>query len=64
MDNCKSLVPVGEDEPIAIVVGAFAHGSVKADYAEELVSISKYPLSAALACCKVVNAFEEVWGIS
>lgn len=62
VDNCRTLVPKDE-EPIAIVVGAFAHGVVKADYAEDLISISKYPLSAALACSKLCNAFEEVWGI-
>ncbi|KAI9559588.1 hypothetical protein GHT06_013593 [Daphnia sinensis] len=36
------------DEPIAIVVE---------------ISISQYPLSAALTCSKLCSAFEEVWGI-
>jgi len=36
---------------------------VDADYVEETVSFSQYPLSAALACTKIVSAFEESWGI-
>ncbi|KAJ6636007.1 Ribosomal RNA small subunit methyltransferase NEP1 [Pseudolycoriella hygida] len=60
--TCKELVPK-EEEPIALVVGAFAHGNVNVDYTEGAFSISNYPLSAALACSKLCNAFEEVWGI-
>lgn len=58
----RDLVPSSE-EPIAIAVGAMAHGKVSVDYSEEEVSISQYPLSAALACAKLCNAFEEVWGV-
>ncbi|KAJ8869601.1 hypothetical protein PR048_028594 [Dryococelus australis] len=59
--NPRELVPV--DEPIAIVVGAMAHGQVKVDYTEEVVSLSNYPLSGALTCSKLCSAFEDVWGI-
>lgn len=59
----KELVPTVE-EPIALVIGAFAHGNVDVDYTEGSFSISSYPLSAALACSKLCNAFEEVWGIN
>ncbi len=62
LTTCKGLVPK-EEEPIALVVGAFAHGNVSTDYTEGEFSISNYPLSAALACSKLCNAFEEVWGI-
>lgn len=58
----KELVPA-EEEPIALVIGAFAHGNVSTDYTEGSFSISNYPLSAALACSKLCNAFEEAWGI-
>lgn len=58
----KELVPA-EEEPIALVIGAFAHGNVNTDYTEGAFSISKYPLSAALACTKLCSAFEEAWGI-
>lgn len=54
---------VSGDEPVAIVVGAMAHGQVKTDYIEDTVSISNYPLSAALTCSKLCSSFEEVWGI-
>lgn len=52
-----------EEEPIVLVVGAFAHGVLKTDYTEGLFSISNYPLSAAIACSKLCSAFEEVWGV-
>lgn len=59
---CKDLVPT-EEEPVAIVVGAFAHGQLKLDYTEGDFSISNYPLSAAITCSKLCNAFEEAWRI-
>jgi len=52
-----------EEEPVVLVVGAFAHGVLKCDYTEDLISISNYPLSAAIACSKLCNAFEDVWNI-
>lgn len=60
--KCSDLVPETED-PIVIVVGAMAHGSLNTDYTEETVSISNYPLSAALTCTKLCSAFEEAWGV-
>ena len=36
---------------------------IDTDYTEETYSISNYPLSAALTCAKLCNAFEEKWGI-
>lgn len=36
---------------------------VEVDYVEREVSISGYPLSAALTCAKVCSAFEQAWGI-
>ncbi|PRD24498.1 UNVERIFIED_CONTAM: Ribosomal RNA small subunit methyltransferase NEP1 [Trichonephila clavipes] len=59
--NARELVP--QDNPIVIVIGAMAHGQVDANYTEETVAISQYPLSAALTCSKLCSAFEEVWGI-
>ena len=58
----SSLVPE-TDEPICIVVGAIAKGAIVTDYTEENTSISNYPLSAALTCSKVCDAFEQAWGI-
>lgn len=61
--SCKDLVPANENEPIALVIGAFAHGNLNCDYTEGTFSISNYPLSAAIACSKLCTAFEEAWGI-
>ncbi|XP_044535428.1 ribosomal RNA small subunit methyltransferase NEP1 isoform X2 [Gracilinanus agilis] len=36
---------------------------INVDYTEKMVSISNYPLSAALTCAKLTTAFEEAWGI-
>lgn len=68
LSNIRDIVPKKneegeEEEPIVLVVGAFAHGVLKSDYTEGLFSISNYPLSGAIACCKLCSAFEEVWGI-
>lgn len=60
--NCRELVPTTE-EPIAVVVGAMARGNVNVDYTEDTISISNYPLSAALTCTKLCSAFEESWNI-
>lgn len=61
--NCRELVPT-EEKPLALVVGAFAHGNLNCDYTEDTISISNYPLSAALTIAKLCSAFEEVWGIA
>lgn len=61
VSDVRQLVP--SSDPIVFVVGAFAHGQVKVEYTEKMVSISNYPLSAALTCAKVTTAFEEVWGV-
>jgi len=36
---------------------------VNPEYVESSVSISNYPLSAALVCAKLCCGFEEVWGV-
>jgi rRNA small subunit pseudouridine methyltransferase Nep1 len=60
--NCRELVPAKE-EAIVLVIGAFAHGHLNLDYTEDSISISNYPLSAALTCAKLCSAFEEVWKV-
>ncbi|XP_072106323.1 ribosomal RNA small subunit methyltransferase NEP1 [Mobula birostris] len=59
--QAASLVP--EADAAVLVVGSFAHGSIDVDYTERQVSISNYPLSAALTCSKICNAFEAAWGV-
>ncbi|KAK4882931.1 hypothetical protein RN001_006250 [Aquatica leii] len=60
--KCKELVP-DDEAPIVFVVGAMAHGKLNTDYTEDTVSISNYPLSAALTCTKLCSAFEDAWGV-
>lgn len=60
--KCKDLVPEGA-VPIVYVVGAMARGSIEVEYTEDTVSISNYPLSAALTCTKLCSAFEDSWGV-
>merc|ERR1719483_740793 len=59
--DVKDHVP--KDGPAVFVIGAMAHGAIDPDYTDASYSISNYPLSAAITCAKVCNAFEEVWGI-
>jgi len=63
--HASKLVPEGEhsEDPIVLVVGAIAKGAISVDYTEEDVSISNYPLSGALACSKLCDAFEQAWNI-
>lgn len=63
LTKCSDLVPKNE-EPIAVVIGALARGSINVDYIEETVSISNYPLSAALTCTKFCSAFEDAWNVT
>ncbi|XP_028910005.1 ribosomal RNA small subunit methyltransferase NEP1 [Ornithorhynchus anatinus] len=61
VSDARRLAPAAD--PIVFVVGAFAHGALDVDYTEKTVSLSNYPLSAALTCAKLTTAFEEAWGV-
>lgn len=54
---------LSEERPVVFVIGAIAKGSIDPDYAENCISFSSYPLSAALSCAKLCTAAEEQWGI-
>lgn len=49
--------------PVVFVIGAMSHGDIKSDFITETFSISRYPLSAACAVGKLLNAFEHYWGV-
>jgi len=53
----------GDDEPVVIVIGAMAKGSLDCAYTDKNISVSNYPLSAALTCAKFCMAFEEKWNV-
>jgi len=51
------------DGPVVFVIGAISKGEIEADYVDETIAYSSYPLSAALAAAKLCTAFEKHWGI-
>lgn len=61
--RAKDVVPDNLDAPLCVVIGAIAKGHVVTDYTEEDLCIGNYPLSAALTCAKITDAFEEAWGV-
>ena len=52
-----------DDRPVVICIGAMAKGSISPEYVDKGVSISNYPLSAAITCSKFCTAFEDKWKI-
>ncbi len=60
------MIKTGTSESIVVVIGAMAHGSVVStagEFLDEVVSISRFPLSAAQACSRICTAFEEAWEV-
>ena len=60
------MLKSGTSESIVVVIGAMAHGSVVStagDFLDEVVSISRFPLSAAQVCARICTAFEEAWEV-
>ena len=51
------------DQSVVVYVGAMAHGEDKFEGVEERIAISQYPLSASVACGKLCDSFEDLWGI-
>ncbi|TPX31985.1 hypothetical protein SmJEL517_g04832 [Synchytrium microbalum] len=54
-----------KDTSIVVFIGAMAAGPDEfADgLVDEKISVSDFPLSAAVTCSKITNAFEELWSI-
>lgn len=61
--KAEQVVPEDLDDPLCVVIGAIAKGSIKTDYTEEEYCIGNYPLSAALTCAKITSAFENAWNV-
>jgi rRNA small subunit pseudouridine methyltransferase Nep1 len=61
--RAADLVPEDRDAPLCVVIGAIAKGHISTDYTEGDYCIGNYPLSAALTCAKVTDAFEAAWGV-
>ncbi|CAN6469406.1 unnamed protein product [Victoria cruziana] len=52
-----------DDEHLVFVVGAMAHGKINADYIDDFISVSEFPLSAACCIGRICNAVEQKWKI-
>ena len=54
-----------QDQPVVFAFGQMSHGTIEHDteWADECLSFSEYPLSAACALGRMLNAFENHWGI-
>lgn len=59
----REMVPKGDLQQVAIIIGGIATGQVKIDYPATPIKISNYPLSAAITCSKFTNDFEDAWEI-
>ena len=71
MQSTKAFAAAFADAnlPVTISIGAVSTGEPSeepqfgGEYAEELVAISNFGLSAAVCCSKICDAFEDVWAI-
>jgi rRNA small subunit pseudouridine methyltransferase Nep1 len=54
---------INSDKSIAFVVGAISKGDLNIDYNDDSISISSYPLSAAMVCSKLCTSLEKVLGV-
>eukprot|EP00823_Brevimastigomonas_motovehiculus_P007323 TRINITY_DN6349_c0_g1_i1.p1 TRINITY_DN6349_c0_g1~~TRINITY_DN6349_c0_g1_i1.p1 ORF type:complete len:238 (-),score=31.21 TRINITY_DN6349_c0_g1_i1:355-1068(-) len=59
----KSSTGKKQPESVCFVFGAHAHGPAKVDFTEQVISVSRYPLSAATALSRLCTAFENHWNI-
>ena len=59
--DLPALLPKGR--PVVFVIGAMSRGDIAADFITQTFSISRFPLSAACAVGKLLNAFEHSMGV-
>lgn len=57
------VAAMGLKSKLVFVVGAMAHGKIEADYIEDLIAVSEYPLSAACCISRICNAIEQQFNI-
>uniref|UniRef100_A0A7S0BQR3 Ribosomal RNA small subunit methyltransferase NEP1 n=1 Tax=Rhodosorus marinus TaxID=101924 RepID=A0A7S0BQR3_9RHOD len=58
VDHAKEIVETRDCESVVYVIGAMAKGKVEADWVEDTLSISNYPLSGACVCNRLAHAYE------
>jgi rRNA small subunit pseudouridine methyltransferase Nep1 len=54
---------LNKGKPVVFVVGCMSQGDVNIDYNVDSISVSSYPLSAAIVCAKLCTSFEKVWDV-
>jgi rRNA small subunit pseudouridine methyltransferase Nep1 len=54
---------LNKGKPIVFVVGAISQGDLNIEYSNDSISVSSYPLSAAVVCSKLCNSFEKIWDV-
>lgn len=54
---------LNKGKSVVFVVGAMSKGDLNIDYNEDSVSVSSYPLSAAVVCSKLCTSFEKIWDV-
>jgi len=57
------VASAGSDVDLVFVVGAMAHGKIDKDYADDFISVSGYPLSAAYCISMITIALEAKYSI-
>ncbi|XP_075636415.1 uncharacterized protein LOC142608605 [Castanea sativa] len=63
VDINKYVASASSDTDLVFVVGAMAHGKIDKEYADDFISISGYPLSAAYCITMITNALETKYNI-
>ncbi|RAL51304.1 hypothetical protein DM860_010806 [Cuscuta australis] len=54
---------IRSNSDVVFVVGAMAHGKIKCDYIEDLVSVSPHHLSSGICLRRISTALERMWSI-
>ncbi len=63
VDVDEYVSSLNKGKPVVFVVGCISKGDLEIDYSNDSISVSSYPLSAAVVCSKLCTAFEKVWEV-
>ncbi|KAL8139318.1 hypothetical protein V2J09_005339 [Rumex salicifolius] len=63
--NIQDYVNAADDDTsLVFMVGAMAHGKIEKQEADDYISISEYPMSAAWCIAKIANSMANKWNIN
>ena len=60
VDIDEYSLSLDKGKSVVFVVGAMSQGDLNIDYAHDTISVSSYPLSAAVVCSKLCTSFEKI----